>query len=67
MFFALRLNPHVAKLLEVVVQCGDRLNLQIIDHDLARAIRKAPASSGTLLKQNPGAMDLGLRNEVELR
>ena len=60
-------DSHVSKLPKVVIErrCGG--NAQIVDHDLARAIGKAPACRGSLLEQNPGALDLFFGDEVNRR
>src|SRR4051794_36565612 len=57
----LRDNGYVAKLPKMLIQRRRRLNPQIVDHNVARTIRKAPTRR-PLLKQNPRPIDL-LRNQ----
>ena len=47
-----------AELLKVSVERSRRLDVQIVDRDLAGAVRKAPAARDSLLKQDPSAADL---------
>jgi hypothetical protein len=47
-----------SELLEMHVQRCSGANVQIGDHDPARAVREAPSGAGTLLEEDPRSMNL---------
>lgn len=47
-----------AELAKVIIQGDCRPDAEFIDHNLARTVREAPAGIGSLLEQNPCAVDL---------